>query len=224
MSVAQRRNRLRRRVPLSRHAALRHGSLHDRPDRLAGLAVQHEQQTLLRRLCERLDGFAVLHGVDEDRRGWDVVVPERVMRRLKVPAALAGAQIDGDDALAVQVRAGPQAAVHVAVRRFDGQIREPELLVRGDRPPNTRVARALALLGGTVEPRLVARLTAPRDGMERPEQLARDDVEAADVADRRCWPDPPARAACARRPRSTTSFAIVGGEFKPIWLVSQSSP
>ena len=56
-----------------------------------------------------------------------------------------------------------------------------ERLVRGDRRPDSGVARAL--LGRAVEPRLVAGLAAPRNRVERPEQLSGDDVETADVAD-----------------------------------------
>ena len=67
-----------------------------------------------------------------------------------------------------------------------------------------------------VEPRLVAGLAAPRHRVERPEQLARHDVEAADVADDVVRLVRRARAACARRGTMMTSLAIVGGEFVPI--------
>ncbi len=122
MAVTRSSDRLRRRVPLAGHGALRHGRLLDRPDRLAGLAIQHEQQALLRRLRERLDRLAVLDRVDEDRRRRDVVVPQRMMRRLEVPAALAGLQIDRDDALAVKIGSGAQArrtCLRKAIRRAD---------------------------------------------------------------------------------------------------------
>src|SRR3970282_198405 len=130
---------------------------------------------------ERLDREAILDGVDKYRRGRNVVVPERMMRSLKVPASLAGFEIHGYDALAVKMGAGPQAPVHIAVRRFDGQIREPELLVRRDRGPDARVAAAR--LGRAVEPSFIARFAGPRHGMERPKVLAAHDVEATDVAD-----------------------------------------
>ena len=45
-----RRNRLRRRIPLAGHVALRHRLLDDRPDRLAGDAIEDEDVRLLRHL------------------------------------------------------------------------------------------------------------------------------------------------------------------------------
>ena len=44
------RERLRRRVPLARHVALRHRPLLDRPHRLAGHAIEHVEERLLGRL------------------------------------------------------------------------------------------------------------------------------------------------------------------------------
>ena len=181
MTVAQRRDRLRRRIPFAGHVALRHGDFRDRPHRLAGLTIQHEQQALFGGLRQRFDRSTILDGVDEDRRRRNVVIPQRMMRRLKVPAPFAGADVDRDDALAVEIRAGPKAAVHVAVRRFDGQIRQPKLLVGRDRGPDTGVAAARPR--GVVEPGFVAGLAGLRHGMESPEQLAGHDVETADVAD-----------------------------------------
>ena len=181
MTVTQRRNRLRRRIPFAGHVALRHGDLRDRPHRLAGLTIQHEQQALFGRLRQRFDGPAILDGVDENRRRRNVVIPQRMMRRLEVPTPFARADVDRDDALAVQIRTGPKAAVHVAVRRFDGQIRQPKLLVGRDRGPDAGVAAARPR--GVVEPAFVAALAGLRHGVESPQQLAGHDIETADVAD-----------------------------------------
>ena len=54
------RKRLRRRRMLARHVALRHWPLFDRPDRLARDAIEHIQQTELRRLRNDVDRLAVV--------------------------------------------------------------------------------------------------------------------------------------------------------------------
>ena len=97
------RERLRRRVPLARRVALRNRALFDRPDRLAGLAIEDIQKRLLGRLRERLDRPAVDGDVGQDRRRRNVHVPDAVVHQLVVPLPLPGSQIDRDDALAEQV-------------------------------------------------------------------------------------------------------------------------
>ena len=84
------RERLRRRVPLAGHVALRHGPLLDRPKRPARHAIEHVEERLLRRLRDGFHGPAVDDGVEQDRRARDVEVPDAVMHELVVPLALAG--------------------------------------------------------------------------------------------------------------------------------------
>ena len=86
--------RLRRRVPLAGHVALRHRPLLDRPDRLAGGAIEHVEPALLGRLRDGLDHAAVDGDVGENRRARDVHVPDAVVDELVVPLALAGLQVD----------------------------------------------------------------------------------------------------------------------------------
>ena len=49
------RKRLRRPRLLARHVALRHRALFDGPQRLAGDAIEHEQETLFGRLRDGVD-------------------------------------------------------------------------------------------------------------------------------------------------------------------------
>ena len=170
---------LRRRIPLARHRALLDRALFDRPHRLAGLAIEHEHEALLGRLRDRRDLLAVDGDVDQDRRARDVVVPDRMVDELEVPDALAGLQIDGDEALGEQVVAGPMAAEVVAGRDLDRQVRDAELLVDGDLRPHAGVAGVLPRL---LEPRVVAELAGLRNGVEDPQPLAGARVVAADVA------------------------------------------
>ena len=107
--------------------------------------------------------------VGEQRRGRHVVVPDRVMHDLEVPLALAGLQIDADEAVAEQVVAGTMAAVEIRCRILDRQIHEAELFVDRDLRPDAGVAvdRPRFLF-----PRVVAELAGPRNRVERPQQLA----------------------------------------------------
>ena len=68
--------RLRRRGLLRRHVGLRHRLLGDRPDRLAGDAVEHVEPALLGRLRDQLARLAVDRRVDQQRRRRVVVVPQ----------------------------------------------------------------------------------------------------------------------------------------------------
>ncbi len=66
------------------------------------------------------------------------------------------------------------AAVKVGRGRFDGEVHEPEILVHGDLGPDADVPVDRPRI---VFPRVVAGLAGTRDGVERPEQLARANVE-----------------------------------------------
>src|SRR5262245_57470171 len=70
------------------------------------------------------------------------------------------------------------AAVVVAGRQFDRQVRHAELLVDADLTPNTGIARVRPRVS---LPRVVAKFARRRDGMENPEAFAGTDVEAANV-------------------------------------------
>ena len=89
---------LRGRQLLAGHVGLRHGALLDRPHGLPGLAVQDVRPALLGGLHDRLDGAPVHVDVDQVGRGRVVVVPDVVMHGLEVPAALAGLDVEGEDA------------------------------------------------------------------------------------------------------------------------------
>ena len=71
------------------------------------------------------------------------------------------------------------AAVDVVRGRFDVQIDVAELRVGGERPPDAGVA---CVFGRAAQPRLVSRLALARNRVERPQLLARADVEGHDVA------------------------------------------
>ena len=179
--------RLGGRVPLSGHITRCHRTLLDRPDRLAGHAVEHVGEALLADDRDRLDVAAVHGDVDQVRRRREVVVPDPVMHRLKVPDAFAGPGVETDQALGEQVVTGPVSAVVVVGRCGERQVDVAQLLV-GARPgPHVRVAGVLprcTVLIRAGEPGLVARLALLGHRVEKPELLAGPDVEPPDIAGR----------------------------------------
>ena len=91
------------------------------------------------------------------------------MHNLEMPLALAGLQIDANQAFAEQIVARPLSAVVVGRRRFHRKINQPEFFIDGHLSPHAGVA-----VGGpgTVLPGFVAELARPWNGVERPQQLA----------------------------------------------------
>ena len=88
-------------APRARRARRRgHGPLLDRPDRLAGHAIEREDEPLLGDLRDRLDSLAVDGDVEQVRRGRQVVVPQPVVHELVVPDALAGLDVEAHERLA----------------------------------------------------------------------------------------------------------------------------
>ena len=176
------RERLRRPGLLARHVALRHRPLLDRPERLAGHAIEHVEEAGLGRLRDDVDALAVvLHG-EQLRAGDEVVVPEVVMDGLEVPQALAGARVEREQAVAEQVRADAVGAVEIVGRRAGREVGDAALLVDGDLAPGVGAADVLP---GVLRPGVVAELARMRNGVERPDQLAGEDVVRAEIAGRR---------------------------------------
>ena len=132
MSVVRRRlggNRLRGGVVLAWHFPRGHRRFDDRPHRLAGDAIERVEIRLLGRHRHGLDGLAVDRDLGKDRRARDVHIPDAVVHELVVPLPLSGLEIDSHQALAKQAGTGTMAAVVIAGRHFDGQVREAELFV-----------------------------------------------------------------------------------------------
>ena len=81
------RKRLGRRRFLARHVRLRDGPLFDRKDRVAGDTIEQVQHGLFAHHRDRFHRLAIGGDVDENRRGGDIHVPDRVMTSWK-PSAL----------------------------------------------------------------------------------------------------------------------------------------
>ena len=99
--------------------------LRDRPDRLAGDAVEDIEHTHLAGVRDRLDRLAVDSDVHQQRRRRHVIVPDLVMDELEVPFRLAGVEIDGHQAVAVETGAGALAAIEIEVGDSTGRYARP---------------------------------------------------------------------------------------------------
>ena len=147
------------------------------------------------------------------------VVPDPVVDELVVPLALAGLQIDRDEAFAEQIVAGTMAAVVVAGRQLDRQIGQAELFVDADLRPHAGVA---GVRPRVVLPGVVAELAGLGNRVEDPQPLAGAHVEAADVAlDVASCSSVRRRSRCAA-PTMTTLLATIGVACRPISPVSGS--
>ena len=91
-----RRKRLRRRRLLTGRLRLRHRTIFDRPHRLARSPVEHEGKRLFRQLHDGPDPTAIDCDVRQNRRGWQIVVPQVVTHELVVPHAFPRLALDAD--------------------------------------------------------------------------------------------------------------------------------
>ena len=123
----------------------------------------------------------VTHGHELRRR--DVVeVPQVVVNRLEVPEALAGPDVEREDAVGEQVLAVPVGAPEVRGRRSGRDVDDAASLVDGHLTPVVRAADVLVAVLGVG---LVSELARPWNRVELPQELARENVVGADVARRR---------------------------------------
>ena len=171
------RERLRRPRLLAGRGGLRHRALLDAEDRLAGDAIEDEQQPHLRDLRDRRDRLAVLHDVDQRRRGAQIVVPDVVVHELPVPLQLAGRRVERDDGVPYRLspcgrrRSSRWSGIELGRKtmpRWASSVRNPQTLV----PPGDSSSCRL--------PRSRGPARRARRQVERPEQLAGPGVPGAD--------------------------------------------
>ena len=175
------RERLGRRCALARHVALRHVAFLDGPDRLAGDAVEDEDQPLLGELGDGLDAPAVHVDRRQHRLRGQVVVPHAVVDDLEVPRPLAVVRVERHEALREQVVAEALAAVVDVGGVADGEEHQLARLVDGHPGPDVGGAHVAPRL---VLPRPAAELAFLGDGVEAPDEGAGAGVVGADVAGR----------------------------------------
>src|SRR5262245_8312767 len=101
------------------------------------------------------------------------------MDRLEVPEPPAGPRVEREEAVAEEIRALAIAAEHVVRRRAEREVGDAPFLVDRDLAPRIDAAGPLP---GAFRPRVVSVLARVRNRVERPHQLARDDVEGGEIA------------------------------------------
>ena len=153
------------------------GDLVDGEERLAGLTVEEEDVSGLGDLGDGIDASALVADGDEVRRGGQVAVPEVVVDHLVVPDAVAGAGVEGDEGICVEVVSDAVAAPEVEGGGTGGAEDEAALLVEGEAGPD--VGAAGVLIGGGW-PGFVAGFTGLGNGVEAPDQFTGAEVIGAD--------------------------------------------
>ena len=111
----------------------------------------------------------------------EVVVPDAVVHGLEVPHALAGPDVEGDEALGEEVVAEAVAAVVVVGRRAGRQVDVAELVVDAEGGPDVGAA---GVAPRVVQPGVDPEVVGLRDGTERPPRIARAGVDSLHPAGR----------------------------------------
>ena len=174
-----------------------HGHVALGRQKLAGLAVEHVEEAVLRRLHDHFARSAVDLEVGQDHLLRRREVPALAGRRLVVPDQRAVVGIEGNDRRQVEVVAAARAAVQpVPGRAVAGaDVDQIELGIVGERVPHRaptpgfpRCVRApgfrrpLHRLGIDRMLRLVGRLELARHRVEAPHQFARLGLVCRDIA------------------------------------------
>ena len=171
-----RRKRLGRVQPLPRHVRVGGDrAFLDRPDRLARLTVEDVRESLLRHLGDRVNRAAVDGNRHQVGRRREVVVPDAVVHRLKMPLALAGRRIEADERFGEEIGAQPASAPVVAARGAGRHVQQPAFFIERHEAPDVRVSGIpprLVLPGIGAE--VVVRL---RDRVEDPAPLPGHGIE-----------------------------------------------
>src|SRR5262249_27708867 len=175
------RKRLRRPRLFTRHVALRHRPLFDRPERLARHALEYIKEAELRGQRDDVDHLALMLDSEKLGRGGRVVIPEIVGYDLKMPEALACACVQRENAISEQSHSLSIAAVAIVRGRAEREIRDAALFVNRDFAPRVDASDVRPRVPG---PSVVAELAGVRDRVEAPHELAGDHIVRAYIARR----------------------------------------
>ena len=161
---------------------MRDGFLLDGEYRLARDAIEDVHEAVLTSLRDDVFLLAVTSDGHELRRRHQIVVPQIVMGGLVVPEILAGARIEGEEAVREEVRAVAIRSVEVIGGRAQREVGYAALFIDGDFAPGVGAADVFP---GVWRPGVIAHLAGMRNGVELPDELAGDDVEGAEISRRR---------------------------------------
>src|SRR4029450_4758680 len=100
-------------------------------------------KALLRDLRNCIDLLSTHRNRHQVRLRTEVVVPEAMMRRLKVPRDLSARSIQAQQGLGIQVGARPSASVEIVARRGGWNVQQPALGIDRQLRPYVCVSRHL---------------------------------------------------------------------------------
>ena len=133
-------------------------------------------------MSDGVDRLAVVNDRDEIGIDRDVVIPDVVTERLKVPDAFAGLGVERDGAVGEEIVAEPVAAVKVKRRRAETGENQSALHVNTQATPG--IGPASVFPGGVAFPGFVSELAGLGNSVKAPDLFTGSDVECANVARR----------------------------------------
>src|SRR5262249_23533565 len=157
-------------------------SCFEREERFAGLTIEKKDEALLRGLRDGVDRFSVMLDCEQHGRRRKVAIPDVVAYGLKVPEAFAGARVESQQTIGVEIVANPVDAVKIGGGGAGWNVDDAASIVESHAGPIVRGAAGFPCVG---RPSLIAGLARMRNGVKSPAKFAGADLERANVAGRR---------------------------------------
>ncbi len=155
------------------------GAFFDGEKRFAGLAIEYIHVAGLGYLGYRIDSMPIPLDGDEVRGGREIAIPKVVVDRLKMPYALAGRSIQGQQGIGEKVVAFAIGSVEIEGGGTGGNEDQAALFVEAHAGPVIGAADVLPRVFG---PGIVAELAGMRDGVKGPANFSGARVESTHVA------------------------------------------
>src|SRR5262249_28410856 len=108
---------------------MRNRAFFNRPYRFAGYTVQDIEKSILSRLCDYIHHLSIVFDGEQFWSGFKIVVPEIVMRSLKMPKIFSRARIECENAVRKQVRPVTVRAVEIISGRAQWKISDTALFI-----------------------------------------------------------------------------------------------
>ena len=160
---------------------MRHRTLLDGPQWLTCHPIEDVQETKLSGLRHHVHILSIVLDGEQFRRDRKIIIPQIVMDQLKVPQPLASARVQREQRIPEQVVALAIRAIKIVASGTQREVSDAALLVDGHLIP---VVNAAHRFPGIRRPRVVSEFTGMRDHMERPHQLAGEDIVGVNVGGR----------------------------------------
>lgn len=156
-----------------------HGFFLDRPERLAGDAIENKEVAVLGALGDGVDFFAAVRDGEQDRGARQVLVEEVVVNDLIVPEAFSGGRVEGDEGVGEEILAKAVGAVKIRFGGFRGHVDNSTGLVERLAGPRHRSGGGFI---GVSRPGIVADFAWARNEVKNPAAGAGAHIKGADGA------------------------------------------